>query len=75
MARSFRNPSEPAARIPETGVERLAYSVSDAAACLGLSRAHLYRVIAAGRLQPRKEGKRTLILRSDLLAFLASLPK
>lgn len=56
------------------GVDRLAYSVEEAAACLGLSRAHMYRMIAQGRLKPRKAGKRTLILRSDLVAFLEALP-
>ncbi|MBX9989353.1 MAG: helix-turn-helix domain-containing protein [Phreatobacter oligotrophus] len=74
MAARFRRPPQPAALSASAPRERLAYSVDEAAACLGLSRAHVYRMIAQGRLQPRKAGKRTLILRSDLVAFLESLP-
>jgi hypothetical protein len=34
----------------------------------------LYQAIADGTLKARKLGKRTLVLRADLQAFLASLP-
>ncbi len=56
-------------------VERLAYSVEEAAACLGLSRATLWRMIALGQLNPRRVGRRTLLLKVDLVAFLEALPK
>lgn len=74
MARRFNVPPQTPAPSASAPGERLAYGVDEAAACLGLSRAHVYRLIAQGRLQPRKSGKRTLILRSDLVAFLESLP-
>lgn len=49
----------------------IAYSVKDAASACGLSRTTLYQLIKAGKLQPRKFGTRTVLLRSDLEAMLA----
>jgi excisionase family DNA binding protein len=42
-------------------VNRLAYSVDDAAEALSISRRMLYRELAAGRLRFAKAGRRTLI--------------
>jgi excisionase family DNA binding protein len=73
-ARSRRPPQTPApsASAPQ---ERLAYGVDEAAACLGLSRATIYREVEAGRLMPKKCGRRTLFTREELLAFVRSLPQ
>jgi excisionase family DNA binding protein len=55
-----------------TQVEGL--SISEACKVAGIGQTRLYGAIADGRLKARKFGKRTLILRGDLLAFLAALP-
>jgi excisionase family DNA binding protein len=54
--------------------ERLAYSVFDVCRLLGIAPATLYRILARGDLPSRRMVGRTLILRSDLLQFLSSLP-
>ena len=53
----------------------LAYSVDEALAKLGIGRDFFYRLIREKRLPARKLGKRTLILASDLDAFLEALPR
>lgn len=58
--------------MPETIV--FAFTVADAVRASGLSRTRLYEALAAGDLKARKAGRRTLIARSDLEAFLAALP-
>lgn len=47
------------------------------AACqyAGLARSRLYLEIKAGRVDARKAGRRTLVMRESLDAFLASLPR
>jgi excisionase family DNA binding protein len=52
-----------------------AYSVMQIMARTGIGRDAIYREIREGRLPARKFGKRTLILASDLEAFLQSLPR
>jgi hypothetical protein len=54
--------------------QRLAFSIKEAARASGLSRAFLYLRIADGVLRARKCGARTVILESDLRAFLGNLP-
>jgi excisionase family DNA binding protein len=49
-------------------------SISQACAIAGIGRSKLYQVIQDRRLVARKIGARTIILRSDLQEFLASLP-
>jgi len=49
----------------------LAYSISDAAARVGLSRSRLYELIGAGEIPVIKVGARTLIGDDDLRAFLS----
>lgn len=51
-----------------------AISIVEAARILGISRSTLYILIKQGRLPTRKLGKRSLILRSELEAFMKSLP-
>jgi excisionase family DNA binding protein len=41
----------------------------------GVSRTYIYREINAGRLKARKRGRRTIILREDVRAWLKALPE
>jgi excisionase family DNA binding protein len=51
-----------------------AYSVAEALVRLNLSRDTFYRLVREGRLTVRKCGRRSLVLDSDLAAFLEGLP-
>ncbi len=51
--------------------ERMAYSVDEAAAITGLSRDLLYDQMRAGKLAYLKVGRRRIITRQHLDAFLA----
>jgi excisionase family DNA binding protein len=55
-------------------IAREGLSIAEACAVAGIGRTKLYQAIADGTLLARKLGKRTIILRADLRAFLASLP-
>jgi excisionase family DNA binding protein len=57
---------------PNTDREGL--TISDAASILGVGRSTIYKMIKDRRLTARKLGARTIILRTDLMAFLAALP-
>jgi excisionase family DNA binding protein len=52
-------------------MERMTYSIAEAAAATGLSRPTLERHLAAGRLASVKIGGRRLIAVADLEAFIA----
>jgi len=52
----------------------LVYSVADACAVGGFGRSRCYKLIAAGKLDARKMGSRTVITHDSLTAYLASLP-
>lgn len=52
---------------------QLSLSIGEACAITGIGRTNLYKAINSGVLKARKYGKRTIILRGDLDAFLASL--
>ncbi|WP_425416136.1 helix-turn-helix transcriptional regulator [Oricola indica] len=52
-----------------------AFAVTSFCEWAGISRSTLYREIAAGRIQTRKAGSRTLILRAEAEAWLNSLPE
>jgi excisionase family DNA binding protein len=54
--------------------ERLAYTVADAKAATGLGTTKIYELLAAGRLQAVKAGRRTLVTGDSLRAYIASLP-
>ena len=54
--------------------EKLAFSIPDVVHSSGLCRTLIYAEIRAGRLRARKCGRRTIILRHDLEAFLQGLP-
>ena len=57
-----------------TNPEPLAVTIPDACGMIGLGRTKLYAEIAAGRLEARKVGKRTLIPVASLRSWLSSLP-
>jgi excisionase family DNA binding protein len=52
-----------------------AFSVAEVLARVPIGRDSLYKAIREKRLIARKNGKRTLILASDLEQFLKSLPQ
>jgi excisionase family DNA binding protein len=51
---------------------KLAYSIAEASKAMSLSEATIYAMLADGRLERRKIGRRTVIPRSSLEALLAS---
>ena len=51
----------------------LSLSIEEARAATGLGRTKLYQLINSGELKARKIGKRTVILKGDLDAFLENL--
>lgn len=52
---------------------QLSLSIEEVSAATGLGRTKIYEAIGAGALPAKKWGKRTLILKADLEAFLAGL--
>ena len=55
-------------------IEPIADAPHVAAARLGICKAELYKQIAAGRIQARKVGRRTIISREQQSLWLAALP-
>jgi excisionase family DNA binding protein len=53
----------------------LAFSIADACALSHVGRTTLYNAISRGELRARKVGRRTLIIRTDLVAWLESRPE
>lgn len=51
------------------------YSLDDLPSLTGLGRTRLYELINSGDLPARKIGRRTLVLREDVEAFLRGLPR
>jgi len=60
--------------MPVAPAEPLAVGIMDATRLSGVGRSTIFDEIKAGRLKARKAGRRTLILRDDLLAWLNTLP-
>ena len=54
--------------------QKLAYSVDEAAEATSICKSALYEDIAAGRLEKRKRGSRTIILADELRRYLAAIP-
>lgn len=52
---------------------QLSLSIDEASEATGFGRTKLYQAINTGELRARKFGKRTIILKNDLEAFLSSL--
>jgi excisionase family DNA binding protein len=59
----------------DPSAERIAYSVDEAAQILGLSRDLLYDQMRRGKLRYLKVGRRRLITRQNLEAFLAAMAR
>ena len=62
---------------PPPGIppEKLAYTVKEAAAVLGIGRTTLWQAISDGRLVALKVGSRTLIPADTLRQWFASMPR
>ncbi len=54
-------------------MNQLTLSVEEVCTVTGLGRTKIYEAIGSGKLPGKKWGKRTLIFKSDLEIFLASL--
>lgn len=52
----------------------ISVTIPEAVKLTGIGRASIYRAFKAGKLTRRKAGSRTLILYSELSAFIESLP-
>lgn len=52
----------------------MAYSVSDVLKMVGIGRTKFYQLVTAGDIKTRKIGTRTIVLASDLEAWVQSLP-
>jgi excisionase family DNA binding protein len=55
--------------------DQLAYRVKDAARLLGIGRSTLFELIKENRLPARKVCGATVVLRTDLIAFLERAPR
>lgn len=53
-----------------TNPAKLAYSISEAAAAISIGRSKIYELIAEGRIEIRKIGKRTVIPAASLELLL-----
>lgn len=53
---------------------RLGFTMEEAAATAAIGRTRVYAAVKDGKLKARKFGRRTVILREDLEAFLRALP-
>lgn len=53
---------------------QLSLSIEEVRSATGLGRTKIYALIGSGELKARKIGKRTIILKEDLEAFLSGLP-
>lgn len=68
------DPTPRTASVFSTDPEPAAFDAAGAARYLGVGKTTLFAEIKDGRLPARKAGRRTLILRGDLDAWLAKLP-
>ena len=59
----------------QVNIHREGLSIPEAVELSGIGRSTLYKYIAEGALIARKVGAKTIILRSDLMEFLANLPR
>jgi excisionase family DNA binding protein len=55
-------------------VPTIAYSIRNAVAASGISRSKIYELISKGKLDARKDGRKTLILASSLDEYIHTLP-
>jgi hypothetical protein len=59
----------------QNDVRKIAYSIDDVVKLVGIGRSLLFEELAAGRIVAKKIGRRTVILETDLSAWLTSLPQ
>jgi excisionase family DNA binding protein len=59
---------------PSSNADRLVFSIDELAAACGCSRTHILDQVREQCLIARKSGRRTVFLRDDVDAWLASLP-
>ena len=55
-------------------MNKIAVTLKEATTLSGIGRSSLYKAFSEGRLVPRKHGKRTLLLVSELQKYVESLP-
>lgn len=55
-------------------MQKIAVTIKEAAALSGIGRSSLYKLFNEGKLTPRKSGKRTLIIVTELESYVKSLP-
>jgi excisionase family DNA binding protein len=55
-------------------MEKLAFTIQEAAKLSSLGQTSIYKAIRDGQLVSRKYGTRTIIRRDDLVSFLTNLP-
>ena len=55
-------------------MHKIAVTLPEATELSGIGRSSLYKLFNEGKLTPRKSGKRTLVLVSELEEFLMNLP-
>ena len=55
--------------------KRYCFTVAQAVEFSGIGRTKFYELIKQGKIVPRKVGKRTLVIRDELIEFLNNLPK
>ena len=53
---------------------KLSYPIIEAAEKASSSRSEIYEALKRGDLRAKKNGRRTVILHDDLVAYLANLP-
>lgn len=56
-------------------MEKSAYTVNEVLNEIGIGRSKLYDEIKKGRITPRKIGKKTIFLATEIERYLESLPK
>lgn len=59
---------------PLTSQPSLVVSINDLPRLIGLGKTRINELIKSGELPARKAGRRTLVLRADVEAFLQALP-
>lgn len=56
-------------------MRKQAYTVNETIKEIGIGRSKLYAEIKAGKIVPRKIGKKTIFLAKDIEGYLNALPK
>jgi excisionase family DNA binding protein len=63
------------AEVPAAPQPRALFSPKEAESVLGVSHATLYRLIAAGRIDARKLGGKTVVTAESISQLIAGLPR